>query len=60
MGFRDLAKAAARSPIHDRHKAAVKRALEKRKKQLQDALDAVEEGLDHLSGSSGPGRAKKR
>jgi hypothetical protein len=58
MGFRDLARAAAQSPIHNRHKAAVKRALQKRKKQLQEALVAVNEGLRHLSGPKR--RAKKR
>ena len=62
MGFRNLARTAARSPIHERHKAAVKKALEKRKAELQKALDAVEEGLRHLSEPppGAKGRAKKR
>jgi hypothetical protein len=62
MGFRNLARAAARAPIHERHKAAVKKALEKRKVELQRALDAVEEGLRHLSEPppGAKGRAKKR
>jgi hypothetical protein len=55
MGFRNLAKAAAESPIHDKHKAAVKKALEERKEELEEALAAVKEGLRHLRR-----RAKKR
>jgi hypothetical protein len=55
MGFRSLAKAAAQSPIHEKHKAAVKKALEERKAELQKALRAVEQGLRHLRR-----RAKKR
>jgi hypothetical protein len=56
MGFRDLAKAISLSTMEDKHKSKVKRALEKRKKELQRALAAVEHGLAALSKPA----AKKR
>jgi hypothetical protein len=47
MGFRDLARAVSQSTM-DKHKGHVKAALEKRKKELQRALAAVERGLAEL------------
>jgi Skp family chaperone for outer membrane proteins len=51
MGFRDLAKAVSRA-VNDKERAALKRALEKRKEELQKAQAAVEEALADLSAAA--------
>jgi hypothetical protein len=58
MGFRDLARAVSQSTM-DQHKSKVRTALQKRKRELQKALAAVDLGLQHLS-KPAPKKAAKR
>src|ERR1043166_599189 len=48
MGFRNLARAISQSTM-DKHKTHVRAALQKRKRELQRALDAVNRGLAQLA-----------
>jgi hypothetical protein len=66
MSLRNLARAVSGSTMEEQHKDHVRKALEKRKEELEKALAAVEAGLAHL-GAGGRGakksakrRAKKR
>jgi chromosome segregation and condensation protein ScpB len=65
MSLRNLARAVSGSTMKE-HKDHVRKALEKRKKELEQALAAVEAGLAYLGGGGGGAkksakrRAKKR
>jgi hypothetical protein len=58
MGFRDLARAVS-SAMTDKQRALLKKALEKRTRELKAALVATERALVELSKQSKKGRKRR-
>ena len=63
MGYARLVKLVDYDKLTEKQRSALKDLLEKRRAELQEAMDDVEEGLDRLkpkSKKSAKGKTKKR